>query len=38
MPNSKQNSNIQFSMIQKVLFWILVIGAYLEFGAWDLVL
>jgi len=37
-PKSQTNSNLQFSMTQTVLLWILVIGAYLGFGAWDLVL
>jgi len=36
-PKFQTNSNLQFLMIQTVLFWILIIGAYLEFGAWDLV-
>jgi hypothetical protein len=37
-PKSQTNFNLQFLMTQTVLFWILVIGAYLEFDAWDLVL
>jgi hypothetical protein len=36
--NSKQAANSNFKMTETVSFEILVIGIYLGFGAWNLVL
>jgi hypothetical protein len=37
-PKFQIDPNLQFSTTQTVCHWVLVIGAYLKFDAWNLVL